>query len=104
MPAGTSVVGTELLDSDLASTTRMFLLLVSRNATDPPRRVGFYWIEVYVRTSPEVGYIIASGPVYAGGFRIVTPVFGLNSDDRHRWWVDWNESGLDWQAISGVAP
>ena len=104
MPSGISVIGTELLASDLASNTRSFLLLVSRGATAPPRRVGFYWIEAYVRTSPEVGYIIASGPVYAGGFRIVTPFLGLDSNDRHRWWVDWNEAGLVWQALPNVAP
>jgi hypothetical protein len=97
MPIGTSVIGSQLLLNHVTADKRTFLLLIQRSSSQPPRRIGYYWIEAYIDGAPH-------GPVYIPGFRILLPYFGLLTGDLQKLWVDWNEGGLIFETIIADAP
>jgi hypothetical protein len=97
-------VGSQILSTNIPSWKGTFILIVDVGEDSPPRRLGYYWMEVFVAAQPQLRYIIDSGVVFAPGFRRVMPFLGLNGGDYLRWWIDWNEAGLAWQTIVGDFP
>lgn len=104
MASGTSVVGIQQLNGNIDPGNRQLLLLISGSVPNPPRRVGFYYVEVHFVPSPGVGYLVAQGVLYSSGFRMVVPYFALSPDDKMVWWADWNEAGLSWSTRESAPP
>jgi hypothetical protein len=95
--SGTSVLGVQMLHEGINAASKGFLLAVARASVVPPRRIGFYYIELYSTLSATPGSLVNSGVLYLPGVRLTIVLPGPAGTDRYRYWVDWNEPGLNWQ-------
>jgi hypothetical protein len=96
MPSGTSVVGSQLILDAEYPFYRLVQCELGGSISDPPSRVGFYYICLF-----RAGYntnlrVIRVGGLYRPGQMIKIPHFLSGEERSLRMFVEWNESGIDW--------
>lgn len=98
MPAGTSFIGTQLVNDLVGTTAQIAFLNIAAPVGAPPNRIGFMYTVNVDGVLTGVAAVIDTRPVYSAGVYFRLPNLLYGSLDRLAFWVDWDVAGIDWTA------